>query len=194
MAVRCWPEFFDKNGHAPCGALSRLNDMGLIAGCEADVNATATMLALSKLSGGVSFVVDVVSADAGENTWTLWHCGAGPLSLASPSRKVVAGYQPNRKLGLAFWFGMKSGPVTVARISYQRGSYRMMVTGGEVVDRPPQFSQGSSAVVRLQNDALTGAKRMVELGFEHHVVICYGHVMEEMALLAKAWNIELIKI
>jgi L-fucose isomerase-like protein len=194
VAVRCWPEIFDENGHAPCGALSRLNDTGFIAGCEADVNATATMLALTGLSGGISFVVDVVAAGAKKNTWTLWHCGAGPLSMASSSRKVIAGYQPNRKLGLAFWFGMKSGPLTIARISYQRGCYRMLVTGGEVIDTTPHFSQGSSALVQMQGDAMAGAKRMVELGFEHHVVICYGQVMDELAMLADAWNIELIKL
>lgn len=194
VAVRCWPEFFDDYGHAACGALSRLNDNGIIAGCEADVNATATMLALNGLHGGISFVVDVVAADFKENTWLLWHCGAGPLSMASPNREVVAGYQPNRKQGLAFWFGMKPGPVTVARLSYQRGRYRLWVTEGEALDRPPSYSQGSSAVVRMRGDALASAKRFVELGFEHHVVMCYGHLAEEMSMLAKIWDVELIQL
>ena len=70
----------------------------------------------------------------------------------------------------------------------------MLVTGGEVIDTTPHFSQGSSALVQMQGDAMAGAKRMVELGFEHHVVICYGHVMDELAMLADAWNIELIKL
>jgi len=46
----------------------------------------------------------------------------------------------------------------------------------------------------MEGDAMAGAKKMVELGFEHHVVICYGHGMDELALLANARNIEFIKL
>ncbi len=194
VAVRCWPEFFEEGGHAVCGAISRLIDHGIMAGCEADVNATATMLALHRLSGEASFTVDIIAADAQENTWTLYHCGAGPLSLASPSRPVKAGYQPNRKLGLAFWFAMKPGPVTISRLSFMGGKYRLLLTQGEAIDRPPRFSMGSTALVRMDGDAMAGAKKMVELGFEHHVAMTYGDHGAELEALAKSWGIEVVRI
>ena len=69
----------------------------------------------------------------------------------------------------------------------------MMVAKGEAIDQPGRY-QGSNALVRLDGDALAGAKRFVELGFEHHVAMCYGDVVDEMAALAARWGIELVRI
>ena len=193
VAVRCWPEFFVDYGHAVCGAMSRLTDDGIMAACEADVNGAVTMMAQSHLSGGASFLADLVAAEREDNSWLLWHCGAGPLSMASRERKPLVGYQPNRKLATSLWFGMRSGTVTIARLGYQLGKYRMMVAKGEAIDQPGRY-QGSNALVRLDGDALAGAKRLVELGFEHHVAMCYGDVVDEMAALAARWGIELVRI
>ncbi|MGI5835851.1 MAG: L-fucose/L-arabinose isomerase family protein [Chloroflexota bacterium] len=193
VAVRCWPEFFADYGHAVCGALSRLTDDGIMAACEADVNGAVTMMAQHSLTGGASFLADLVSAERDENSWLLWHCGAGPLTMASPERAPVVGYHPNRKLAASLWFGMKPGSVTIARLSYQRGRYRMLVAKGEVIDRPGRY-QGSNALVRMEGDALDGARRLVEMGFEHHVAMCYGDVAKEMAAMADRWGIELVKM
>jgi L-fucose isomerase-like protein len=45
----------------------------------------------------------------------------------------------------------------------------------------------------MRGDALAGAKKMVEMGFEHHVALTYGDLSEEMEALARAWGIELVK-
>ncbi len=193
VAIRCWPDFFEQGGHAACGTISQLIDHGIMAGCEADVNATATMLAFHGLNREASFVVDIIAADAKENTWTVYHCGAGPLSMASPSRPVTAAYQPNRKMGLAFWFSMKPGPVTISRLSFQRGKYRLLLAAGEAIDRPPRFRMGSTALLKMRGNAMAGAKHMVEMGFEHHVAMTCGDLSGEMEALAQAWGIELIK-
>jgi L-fucose isomerase-like protein len=194
VAVRCWPEFFVDYGHAVCGAVGQLTDDGIMAGCEADVNGAVTMMAQHLLTGEPTFIADVVAIDEEQNGWTLWHCGGQPVSLASPKWPVEAAYQPNRRLALSVWFGARPGPVTVARLSYQRGRYRMLVMKGEVLDRPPSYSMGASALVRLEGDALAAAKGLVEKGFEHHVVMSYGDVSAEMIALAETWGIEVVRL
>ncbi len=194
VAVRCWPEFFVDYGHAVCGAVGQLTDDGIMAGCEADVNGAVTMMAQHLLTGEPTFIADVVAIDEEQNGWVLWHCGGQPASLASPDRPVEAAYQPNRRLALSLWFGARPGPVTVARLSYQRGRYRMLVMKGEVLDQPPRYSMGASALVRLEGDAVAAAKGMVEKGFEHHVVMSYGDVSAEMIALADSWGIEVVRL
>ena len=194
VAIRCWPEFFDDYGHAVCGAVGQLTDDGIMAGCEADVNGAVTMMAQHYFTDEPTFIADVVAIDEEQNSWILWHCGGQPVSLASPQRPAEAAYQPNRRLALAVWFGAKPGPVTVARLSFQRGHYRMLVMRGEVLDQPPRYSMGASAMVRLEGNAVAAAKQMVEMGFEHHVVMSYGDVSEEMVALAEAWGIEVVRL
>lgn len=193
VAVRCWPEFFADYGHAVCAAMSRLTDGGTMAGCESDVNGAVTMMAQHCLTGEAAFIADIVALDKEQNAWALWHCGAGPTSLANPKREIISKTQPNRKIAIGFWFGMKPGPVTIARLSFLRGEYRMLIARGEALDQPPRY-QASNALVRLENDAIGAAKKLVELGFEHHVSMCYGDVSEELAMIADRWGIETVRL
>lgn len=154
VAVRCWPEFFVDFGHAACAALGCLTDHGIMGGCEADVNGAVMMMAQHCLTNEPAFIADLVAIDEQQNSWVLWHCGGQPASLANPAGEIVAAYQPNRKMALALRFGTKPGPVTLARLSWQQGRYRMLVMKGEVLDEAPMYSQGISAKVRLQSDAV----------------------------------------
>jgi L-fucose isomerase-like protein len=194
VAVRCWPEFFVEFGHAACAAVGCLTDHGIMGGCEADVNGAVMMMAQHCLTGEPAFIADLVAIDEEKNGWVLWHCGGQPASLANPNREVTAAYQPNRKIALALWFGAKPGSVTLARLSHQRGRYRMLVMKGEVLDEPPTYSQGSSAKVRLQGNAVEAAGKLIEEGFEHHLIMCYGDVSAELAALAEFWGIELVQL
>ncbi|HEX9015463.1 MAG TPA: L-fucose/L-arabinose isomerase family protein [Chloroflexota bacterium] len=193
VAVRCWPEFFNL-GHAACAAVGYMTDHGVMAGCEADVNGAVTMMAEHLFTGQPAFIADLVAIDEEKNGWILWHCGGQPASMANPDADVVAAYQPNRKLALALWFGARPGPVTVARLSYQRGKYRMLVMKGEALDEAPMYSQGISAKVRLESNAVEAASKFVEAGFEHHLIMCYGDVTEELEVLAEMWGVELVKL
>lgn len=192
VAVRCWPEFFVDFGHAACAALGCLTDHGIMGGCEADVNGAVTMMAENCLTGEPAFIADLVAIDEEKNGWVLWHCGGQPASMANPNGEVTAAYQPNRKISLALWFGAKPGPVTLARLSWQRGKYRMLIMKGEALDEAPMYSQGISAKVKLESDAVEAAGKLVEQGFEHHLIMCYGDVTEELAALAEHWGIETV--
>ena len=65
---------------------------------------------------------------------------------------------------------------------------------GEVLDEPPTYSQGISAKVQLPVNAVEAAGKLIEQGFEHHLIMCYGDVSEELAGLAEQWGIELVQL
>lgn len=52
FAVRCWPEFSDLFGIAPCAVLGMLSDNGYPTSCEGDIPGAVTMAILKLLAGG----------------------------------------------------------------------------------------------------------------------------------------------
>lgn len=52
LAVRCWPEFSDIFGIAPCAVIGMLNDSGMPTSCEGDVLGSVTMRVQKSLSDG----------------------------------------------------------------------------------------------------------------------------------------------
>ena len=114
MAVKCWPEFFMLFGHAACSTLGLLTDKGYIAGCEADMGGTVTMLLQFFLTGEPPFFADFVSINEKDNTGLMWHCGNAPLSLAARKGKKIL--EQSYYMGGAFQFSLKGGRVTFARL------------------------------------------------------------------------------
>ena len=57
-----------------CFALSKLNDEGLIAGCEGDIESAITMFILYHLTGEIPFMANPSDIDLKENSIVLAHC------------------------------------------------------------------------------------------------------------------------
>jgi L-fucose isomerase-like protein len=83
LAISCWSKFQEVYGIAVCGAMSRLNEEGTVAACEADVTSALSMLMLNAISGKPSTVNDMVSLDEEDGSINLWHCGVAPKSWAN---------------------------------------------------------------------------------------------------------------
>lgn len=139
FAVRCWPEFFEQQGCAACGAMSLLNDQLIPSACEADVNGTLTQLILQWLSETPAFGADVVSIDVEQNHVIIWHCGKAPLSMADPETQAEGGLHSNRQMPLVMEFPLKSGRITAARLSQATGTLRLVIAGGEMLPRSKKF-------------------------------------------------------
>lgn len=71
--VRCF-SLLESLGTTACLALSRLNDEGLIAGCEGDVATLFTMLLARELTGEAPFMANPARIDAAANEVVLAHC------------------------------------------------------------------------------------------------------------------------
>jgi L-fucose isomerase-like protein len=191
LSSRCWPDFFTAFGTPVCAVLAMLNDLGVAASCEADTYGALSMYIGAQLTGSPVFFGDPVSLDEKENTITFWHCGTAACSLAREDTGAEIGVHCNRKIGPTMEFGCKpSKQVTVFRIGKSaEGKFRVFVCKGEALDKPKQFN-GTSVVVKTQNDAENIVVSSVKAGFEPHFAVAYGDIYDELVALSEMLNLE----
>lgn len=192
LSSRCWPDFFTSFGTPVCAVLAMLNDLGISSSCEADTYGALSMYIGQKLAGKPTFFGDPVSLDEEENTITFWHCGTAACSLAREDTGAKIGVHCNRKIGPTMEFGCKPcEKVTVFRIGKDaKGSFRMFLCSGSALDKPKQFN-GTSIVVKTENNAEQIVKSSVKAGFEPHFAVIYADVKAELIALGEMLGIEI---
>lgn len=196
FAVRCWPEFGDIYGIGVCALLGLLTENNIIAGCEGDVLGTLAMIIGQKLSGNKPFFCDLISFDKAENTGIVWHCGAAAPSLCSTDctpklchHSIMDG---GGVKGVTCEFPLQEGTVTLMRLSETlENGYRLFVASGEAL-KTEQLLKGNPLQIKFNDDMEEMLKTIIEKGIEHHYVMVYGDISEELKLFAKFTDIEII--
>ncbi len=193
VAARCWPECFTEYGGAACSALGLLAEGQTPGCCEADVYGTVTSLVLQWMTAGPAFAADLVDVDREANTGVFWHCGGAPLELADPTWEARATVHPNRKMPLLSEFPLKPGRVTIARLSQARGTHKLVVGGGEMLQAPPSFG-GTSGVLAFDRPAAEVLDTVMNEGLEHHYGLAYGDVRDELRALAALLDLPVVEL
>ncbi|MFZ7104215.1 MAG: L-fucose/L-arabinose isomerase family protein [Peptococcaceae bacterium] len=194
VAVECWPEFMNNYGGAACFALGRLNDEGIVAACEADVNGAVNMLLGQYFSQKTAFIADLISGDEERNELTFWHCGAGPRSLKAENAEVIAGLHPNRKIPLALYFPLQEGFVTISRLSPDKDNrLRLLIGGGVGLKRELMF-QGNTLPVKMEEAVEKVIEKILYNGLEHHYILTYGDFTEELKEFADLVNLQTLNL
>ena len=170
-----------------------MSDEMIPCSCEADVNGTITQMMLQSISGQPAFGTDIVSIDGERDAVVVWHCGLAPLSMADPLAPREVTIHSNRKLPLLFEFTLKSGPVTVARLSESSGEYKLVIGRGEIVRGPMSFS-GTSGLLQFDRPAREILDVILSEGLEHHISITYGDYADVLIALAKLLNIPVLQL
>ncbi|MGI9862267.1 L-fucose/L-arabinose isomerase family protein [Moorella naiadis] len=194
VAVECWPDFMAAYGGAACFSLGQLNDDGIVAACEADVNGAVTMLLGQYWSGQATFLADLVIGEEEKNELTFWHCGAAPRSLMAATARALAGVHPNRKIPLSLYFPLREGKVTISRLSPDKnGKLRLLLGKGTGLQAPMLFS-GNTLPVRLETPVGPALDAILNKGFEHHYVLTYGDFTPELREFARLLELEIVAI
>jgi L-fucose isomerase-like protein len=190
LAMRCWPDFFNNLGAAPCSTLSQFTEDGMVTSCESDIHGSISMFILRELAkGNAPYLGDLVHIDEEKNSAVFWHCGAGAYSLARPDTGATAGVHPNRKIGLAMDFGLKAGEVTIFRVSHTPDGYRLLIMKGTALDVEQPFT-GTSVEVELATDVTETLYDLMHAGYEPHFALVYGDVVDELKELGRILNIQ----
>ncbi len=190
IAMRCWPDFFNDLGAAPCSVMSQLTEDGMVSSCESDIHGSISMYILQELTGGnAPYLGDLVHVNEENNSVVFWHCGAGAYSLASPSTGATAGVHPNRKIGLAMDFGLKAGAVTIFRVSHTPEGYRLLVMKGNALDVEQPFT-GTSVEVALTTDVTSTLYDLMNSGYEPHFALVYGDVTKQLIELGRLLKLD----
>jgi L-fucose isomerase-like protein len=191
LAVRCWPEWAAQYGIAACGSVSALNTEGLITGCEGDVDGTVTMLLGSLMTGGVPFLADFISAEAGDNTGTFWHGGCAARQLAANASQCTLNSHFAGGKGITAGFTCRAGRITIARLSHDGTQYRLLLLGAEAL---PTDQEIKGVLMKVRFDAPVPAllRMLMESGVEHHYCILHGDWQAEFRAFAHWTNLTIL--
>jgi L-fucose isomerase-like protein len=198
IGLQCWTAIEEIYGISPCYALGRLTDQGMIAACEVDIYGTLSMLVqyLASLKKTPPHFIDwTIKHQNKENVFLAWHCGNAPPSLVCQGCTValkshsIMGEKVglDRSVGTAE-FQLKPGCVTLCRLVEYNGSFKMLVTKGEI-ENTNQNLRGSWSWVKVPNLDLL-YKIIVEEGFIHHASMIHGNYVESIKDACKFLGIE----
>lgn len=196
-AVRCWPEFSDLYGIGVCHILGVLTGHECPAACEGDVLGALAMSMGEAFGGEKTFFADLVIFDEKDDTGIFWHCGAAPACLAKPGCQPCIRKHPiidgGGKKGVAVEFPLKPGEVTVCRIGEKRdGGYRIMMFKATAIDTD-QCIRSTPLKVKFNGKVRDTINKLMYNGFEHHYVLCYGDITQQIRDFARIMDVELLE-
>ncbi|MCL2300065.1 MAG: fucose isomerase [Firmicutes bacterium] len=192
LALRCWPEFADLYGAAPCAAMSLLADKGVIIGCEGDIEGTLTLLALRAISKEPAFLADISQIDAQANSALLWHCGVAAHGLwDGKSARTLDTYFAGGR-GVTAGFVLRPGPITVARIDTARGETRLFLQYGQALPTEKELT-GTYVRARFERGAEELLQLVTRTGIAHHVALLYGDHRQALRSFARVMGFTVIE-
>lgn len=193
FAIRCWPETFTEYGGAVCGPVSMMGEARVPCACEADVYGAVTQMILQEAAQQPVFLADLVDMDVADDTGVVWHCGQAPRSMCAESVVPSATIHTNRRMPLLLEFALKPGRVTLVRLSQAKGETKLILSAGEMLDRPMAFT-GTSGVIRFDRPAADVLSDVIETGLEHHMALAYGDHRPALRGVAEALGIPVLEI
>ncbi|MCC6581794.1 MAG: fucose isomerase [Phycisphaeraceae bacterium] len=190
-AIRCWPTLWDEYQCAADGALALINDQGLPAADENDMNGLISMLAMSLLREGRSLptLMDISRLSESENRLGFWHCGGSATRLLRAGTKfesrkhnIMENADPATAVGMLIESLLATGPATVTR--YQSpDSAKALTFEGDLVDSPMAFRGAYVEFVPRDHAAAQVMGTILDLGLDHHWIIGREHFAHELSAL-----------
>lgn len=97
--------------------------------------------------------------------------------------------------GFGFQVSFKPGPVTMTHVIQDPKGWRILITGGEILNTPPFTNLGEcAAVVKVEKPVKQFFKELISLGLPHHSITVYGDVREDLEIFAKQIGLEVNRI
>jgi L-fucose isomerase-like protein len=172
-----------------------LNDDGLPAICQSNINAAISFYILSLLSEDPPFFGDIGYVDKMTGVAHLINCGSLPGRLASSSGEIELNNQyeyMGAGRGVCTFFCCKPGPMTFGTLGRINGEYIMHVSKGEAFSEPAEkllsvrtWAQG---FVKLHDDP----KKFFHNLRSNHSVAAYGNFSDELIELCNLLNIPVV--
>ena len=192
LAVRCWPEFAASYGISPCAAMSILQSEGMIIACEGDVFGCQSMVAHEAIGGETPYFADLSQVNFEEDFALLWHCGVAPCNLwDGKCVRSLDTYFAGGK-GITADFVMKSGEISILRIDYAPGEYRVFLQSAEAVPMLKEL-KGTYAKVKFNDIVKEVLDKVIYNGIAHHISVVYGDFIQPLEIFAKIKGWEVIK-
>lgn len=181
VAIRCWNELELKYGITPCLALCELNERGIAAACELDVNNAVMMRALYLAADYPVMLLDVNNnyGDS-DNRCIFFHCGPVPKSLIEGKGEVEEHLMFRKSFGEGSGVGINKAKiaknrVTVGSFKTEDGEMCSFVTEGDLTDDFVGEGFFGCGVVFKKDNIEKMLEYMCRNGYRHHVAITKGN-------------------
>ena len=192
FTVNCIESTVHTEGHtSSCYALSKLNDDGIIAACEADVTTLMNMLIVSYASNEPAFMCNPYLFPQ-DNKLFVSHCTAPTKRSYDSDEKDefnIYTYFEIRDLPCGLQVLKQPGPVTVTGISHD-GMDKMVIVRGNLV-RNTAFP---SCRTQVEIEVPGGIKKLAECYEGRHWALVYGDQSKKIAAANDMLGIENIII
>ena len=184
VSPRCF-DFIKEFGATGCLALSRLNDEGVVAGCEGDIPSTVGMITLAEISGKPTFMGNPSFIEG--HRLILAHC-----TVATKLTRGVR-YRSHFEsgIGVALAGQLREGArVTVAR--YGKGYGLLRAGAGNIFRGRPWTDDLCRTQVEVRMDGK--ADVLLERPIGNHHVMTYGDHVDSLRQLASMAGMEFEEI
>lgn len=173
LTLSCF-RLIDVTGTTGCLALSLLNDEGIIAGCEGDLQSVFTMLAVQVLTGRPSFMANPSMINARTNEVVFSHCTIG---LRQTERFILRSHFETQR-GIGIQGIVPTGDVTLVKCGGECLDEYYLSTG--TLTENTNYINMCRTQVRVLMDTPAGYFLKNPLG-NHHIVLHgnYRTVLDE---------------
>jgi len=193
LTIREWPEMPNTFGQWPYLGVARLTDEGRAVGIEGDADGALSAWMAENLGLGRCYLSDWLEHD--QDTITLWHGGAAPLSLCEPvgepgGPRVARHF--NIKKPAVIEATIRAGmPVTVFRFWRLDGKYFLTAREGETL-KPRRHLMATNALARMNAVPHEWFEDICHAGMPHHVAVVRGHHKALLRRMARVMGITFI--
>ncbi|KAF0150998.1 MAG: L-fucose isomerase-like protein [Ignavibacteria bacterium] len=173
VSVRCFDLVLDLNTTG-CFALSKLNDDGIIAGCEGDLVSTLGMIWANLITDQSVWMANPAQLDEHNNTVLFAHCTV-PVNMIQ-TYKLRSHFESGLGVGIQGEF--TKGKVTMLRLG-GNNLEKMWITNGEIIESGSDENLCRTQVnVKLQGSSKPSDLLNNPLG--NHVLLLRGNYVKEM--------------
>lgn len=190
LAIRCWPEFAENFGISPCAAMSILQSESKILTCEGDILGALSMLAHKAIGGETPYMADFSQVDLKEDFGLLWHCGVAACNLWDEKCvRSLDSYFAGGK-GVTADFVMKSGEMSLLRIDYAPGEYRIFLHKAMGIPMTKDL-KGTYVKVKFEENVRDVLDKVIMNGIAHHISVVYGDFIRPLEIFANllSWKV-----
>ena len=197
MALLC-QHFIEKRlKTTPYLGLALLHSEGFPCVQEGDVIGLIMMKILHHLTGNMPFFVEWSEFDVDLNAWMMLGHGFGDPTQA---RNNAVTLTPTAEMwglegtGCSTLFVPEPGPCTIAHFVHHADGWKMIVTGGEILEEEPLPINDVHLVVKVGRPVKEHAEMLLKAGVPHHGITARGDVRRELHQLAELMRMEVISV
>ncbi|MBD3253737.1 MAG: fucose isomerase, partial [Candidatus Lokiarchaeota archaeon] len=151
-----------------------------------------SMLAHRAVGGNAPFLADFSQVNFEEDFALLWHCGVAACNLwDGKCVRSLDSYFAGGK-GVTADFVMKSGNISLLRIDYALGDYRILLQTGEAIPMEKEL-KGTYLKAKFPQHIRKILDKIIDNGIAHHISVVYGDFIKQFEILAKLLNWKVIK-